>query len=109
MYLRRQGVPGASLVAEQSAGYFNRYGGGRAMIEGGEFLLDFIENGAAADGREKAVRKTSAKQKRRAKMMSKSMKAIRSKAYKKNGQLKKGWSQSRIMKEAHKDCNRRMK
>ena len=38
--------------------------------------------------------------------MSKCLKMANAKARKKNGQLKKGWSQGRIMKEAHRLCRK---
>ena len=104
-YLMANRVPFANQVATGTVDAFNQLGG-RPFIEAGEFLLDSV---APTASKEQAVRKTTAKQKRRQKMMSKAMKQVRVRACKKNGQLKKGWTQSRIMREAHKECNRRMR
>ena len=57
-------------------------------------------------GTHKVVRRLTPKQKRRANKMSRAMSKVSRKARKKDGSLKKGWSQSRIMKEAHKEVER---
>ena len=53
----------------------------------------------------KAKRSSSGKKKRgstpASRKLSKALRAVNKKARKKNGDLKKGWSQSRIMKTAH--------
>ena len=54
----------------------------------------------------KAVRRTSKKQKKQRKHMSTAMKQTRARATKKDGSWKKGWDQSRCMKEAHKLAKR---
>lgn len=41
---------------------------------------------------------------KRARKMSRHLKAANGKARKKNGQFKKGWDQARVMKEAHRLC-----
>ena len=54
----------------------------------------------------KVKRKLTSKQKRRANKMSRAMSKVNRKARKKDGSLKKGWSQQKIMKEAHKEAGR---
>lgn len=54
----------------------------------------------------KAKRKLTSKQKRRSKKMSRAMSKVNRKARKKDGSLKKGWTQQKIMKEAHKEAGR---
>lgn len=54
----------------------------------------------------KVKRKLTPKQKRRANKMSRAMSKVNRKARKKDGSLKKGWSQQKIMKEAHKEAGR---
>jgi len=60
-----------------------------------------IENTALAI-RDKV--KQSKKQKKRSKMLSKNLATVNKRARKKNGALKKGWSQKRIMQTAHRMC-----
>lgn len=48
--------------------------------------------------------KQSRKQKKRSKMLSKNLATVNKRARKKNGALKKGWSQKRIMQTAHRMC-----
>jgi predicted nucleotide-binding protein (sugar kinase/HSP70/actin superfamily) len=55
--------------------------------------------------RTEMVRKTSAATKK----LSKHLKEANKKARKKNGSFKKGWSQSRVMKEAHRLCGHKKK
>jgi len=55
----------------------------------------------------KVVRPLTKQAKKRAKILSQELKAANKRARKKSGGLKKGWSQSRIMKEAHKKAQRR--
>jgi len=55
----------------------------------------------------KKVRKRRSKnQVSRGRVMSRAMKTVNKKARTKSGSLKKGWSMSRIMREAHKECHR---
>jgi len=55
----------------------------------------------------RVVRPLTKQAKKRAKILSQELKAANKRARKKSGGLKKGWSQSRIMKEAHKKAQRR--
>ena len=64
-----------------------------------------IETGALAIAEKiRKPRKQSSSQKKRSKKMSKALSKANSKAKKKNGDFKKGWNQSRLMKEAHRLC-----
>jgi len=79
---------------------------GRAI--GAAVAPSIIERGSLAiAGKVKQSR--SRKTKKRDKTMSKAMKKVSKKARLKSGKMKKGWSQSRIMREAHKECKRMMK
>ena len=62
-----------------------------------------IETGALAIA-DKIKKKRSRKQKGRDKRMSNAMSKAISKAKLKNGSWRKGWNQSRLMKEAHRLC-----
>jgi len=55
----------------------------------------------------RVVRPLTQQAKKRANILSQELKAANKRARKKSGGLKKGWSQSRIMKEAHKKAQRR--
>jgi len=55
----------------------------------------------------RVVRPLTKQAKKRAKILSQELKAANKRARKKNGQLKKGYTQSRIMKEAHKKAKKR--
>jgi len=59
--------------------------------------------------RTKVVRTMSAKSKKQSKILSEELKKANKRGRKKDGSLKKGYTQSRIMKEAHKAKARRMK
>lgn len=65
-----------------------------------------FEEGGGRDGKKK--RKSTKSGNARRKSMSKNLKIVNARARKKNGDLKKGWTQSRIMSTAHrmtrKDC-----
>lgn len=76
---------------------------GPAVVETGALALH------QALGSPLSKKKRTSKQVRRARTMSKAMKKTNGKARKKDGSFKKGWSQSRVMKDAHKECHRRMK
>jgi len=52
------------------------------------------------------VKRTTSEYQRR---LGRHLKEIKEKATKKNGDFKKGWSQSRVMSTAHKCCKREMK
>jgi hypothetical protein len=54
-------------------------------------------------------RKISSKSKKQSKILSEELKKANKKGRKKDGSLKKGYTQSRIMKEAHKAKAKRMK
>lgn len=58
----------------------------------------------AADSRLKkqVTRKLTGKALKRSRLLQKALKMVNQKARKKDGTLRQGWSQSRIMKEAHK-------
>lgn len=68
----------------------------------GAALAPKLVEGTALAIRDKV--KQSRKQKKRSKMLSKNLAAVNKKARKKDGSLKKGWSQSRIMQTAHRMC-----
>jgi len=55
----------------------------------------------------RVVRPLTKQAKKRANILSQELKAANKRGRKKSGGLKKGWSQSRIMKEAHKKAQRR--
>ena len=57
----------------------------------------------------KAKRRATKKDRANRKAMSKALKNVNGRARKKNGQLKKGWTQSKIMSAAHKECRRKRK
>tara|TARA_Y100000361_G_C11105806_1_gene314718 strand:- start:435 stop:824 length:390 start_codon:yes stop_codon:yes gene_type:complete len=105
-YLRSQKVPAPRMVAERTAEYFNEFGGGRAMIEGGEFILDFLENGSRE---EKPKRKLTKTERARRKNMSTAMKTVRPRYFNKNGRLKKGKTQAQYMSACHRECKRMCK
>lgn len=85
-------------------------GGPSGALVGRAIGPEVIESGALAIGRAvKKKPKRSKPQTKRARTMSRAMKTTNGKARKKDGSFKKGWSQSRIMKEAHKECHRRMR
>jgi len=73
----------------------------RGRIAGAMMAPQLIERGALAI-RDKV--KQSRKQKKRSKMLSKNLATVNKKARKKDGSLKKGWTQSKIMKTAHRMC-----
>jgi len=77
----------------------------RGQLAGAAVAPALIES-AALKVADKVKRKRSAKSKRSSKMLSKNLKKINGKARKKNGELKKGWTQARIMREAHKLCKK---
>lgn len=54
----------------------------------------------------KAVRRATTKQKKQRKHMSQALKNVNKRAKLKNGNWRKGWDQSRCMKEAHKEAKR---
>ena len=57
----------------------------------------------------KAKRRSTKKDRANRKAMSKALTNVNRRARKKNGELKKGWTQSRIMSAAHKECRRKRK
>ena len=84
-------------------------GGPRGALIGGQLGPEVIERGALALASKVKRRRKTRKQSKRAKVMSKAMKNTQARARKANGSLKKGWSMSRVMKEAHKECHKEMK
>tara|TARA_Y100000361_G_scaffold149550_1_gene163948 strand:+ start:350 stop:763 length:414 start_codon:yes stop_codon:yes gene_type:complete len=108
-YLESQKVPAASVVANATSRYFNEYGGGRAMIEAGETILDFIENGEGKSADSPKPRKMTKAERARRKNMSSAMKTVRPRYFNKNGRLKKGKSQSDYMRACHRECKRMCK
>ena len=56
-----------------------------------------------------AKRRVTKKDRANRKAMSKALKNVNGRARKKNGQLKKGWTQSKIMSAAHRECLRNRK
>lgn len=72
----------------------------RGRVAGALAAPELVERGALAVA--KKVRKQSRKQKTRSKQLSSAMKSVNKRARKKNGQLKAGWSQRRILQTAHK-------
>ena len=72
----------------------------RGRVAGALAAPELIERGALAI--RKKTKRQSSKQKSRSKALSKAMKSVNKKARKKNGQLKAGWSQRRILQAAHK-------
>ena len=66
----------------------------------------WLAQGALEKMKPNQKRKSTAAGKKRRKMMSKNLKAVNVRARKKNGDLKKGWNQSRIMKAAQKMTKR---
>lgn len=72
----------------------------RGRVAGALVAPELVERGALAVA--KKVRRQSKKQKNRSKKLSAAMKSVNKKARKKNGQLKSGWSQRRILQTAHK-------
>ena len=73
----------------------------RGRIAGAMIAPNLIEK-TALGIRDKV--KQSKKQKKRSKMLSKNLATVNKRARKKNGALKKGWSQKRIMQTAHRMC-----
>jgi len=85
-------------------------GGPQGALVGRAIAPEVIESGALAISRAvKKKQKRTRRQTKRSRAMARAMKAVNGKARKKDGSFKKGWSQSRIMKDAHKECHRRMK
>jgi len=66
-----------------------------------------VKSKAKREVAKRVVRPLTKQAKKRAKILSEELKAANRRARKKNGGLKKGYSQSRIMKEAHKKAQRR--
>lgn len=73
----------------------------RGRVAGAVTAPQLVERAALAV-RDKV--KQSRKQKKRSKMLSKNLATVNKKARKKDGSLKKGWSQRRIMQTAHRMC-----
>jgi hypothetical protein len=73
----------------------------RMRLAGAALAPQLVER-AAIGIRDKV--KQSRKQKKRSKMLSKNLATVNKKARKKDGSLKKGWSQRRIMQTAHRMC-----
>jgi len=59
--------------------------------------------------RKRVTRKLTGKALKRSRILQRALKAVNAKARKKDGSLKKGWSQSRIMKEAHRITKKELK
>ena len=57
----------------------------------------------------KVKRKLGAQAVKRTRLLQRALKFVNAKARKKDGSLKKGWSQSRIMKEAHRRVKKELK
>lgn len=77
----------------------------RGRVAGAAVAPQLVERGAfAIRDVVKKKRKQTSRQKARSKRMSKAMKKARSKAKLKNGSWRKGWDQSRMMREAHRLC-----
>jgi outer membrane lipoprotein SlyB len=80
-----------------------RIGGVRGRLIGQEVAPEIIERGALAiAGAVKRKRKQSRNQKRNGSNLSKALKQVNAKARNKNGSMRKGWTQVRIMQAAHK-------
>lgn len=78
-----------------------RIAGPRGNLIGRELAPRIIETGALAIA-DTVKRKRTRKQKSRAKALGRAMKTVNKRARKKNGKLKAGWSQRRILQTAHK-------
>jgi hypothetical protein len=66
-----------------------------------------VERGAEyVAGKIRSKRKTSSKQKARARTQKKAMATVQTRARKKNGKFKKGWDQSRLMRAMHSECRK---
>ncbi len=79
------------------------------MIEAGETILDFIENGDGPRAAESKPRKMTKAERARRKNMSSAMKTVRPRYFNKNGRLKKGKTQSDYMRACHRECKRMCK
>ena len=80
-----------------------RLGGTRGQLIGRTVAPKLIETGALAIADTvKKKRKQSRNQKRNGSKLSKALKEVNKKARNKNGSMRKGWTQKRIMAAAHK-------
>jgi hypothetical protein len=68
-----------------------------------------LDSAIKQTGVQVAKRKLSSKAKKQSKILAEELKKANKRARKKDGSLKKGYTQSRIMKEAHKAKAKRMK
>ena len=96
------------LAATAGSAVGGRLGGAGGAAIGRAVAPELIEAGALGIHRQVKKRR-SPKSRARGKLQSKAMKKVQSRARTKKGKLRKGWDQSRIMREMHKECRRMMK
>jgi len=99
----------ADVLARGAGGYIGgAIGGPRGAAVGGHLGPEIIERGALGVARA-VKKKRSTKQRKRDRAQKRAMKSTQARARTSKGSMKKGWSQSRIMKEMHKECKRLLK
>jgi len=99
----------ADALSELVGGYVGgRIGGPAGARIGADVAPVLIEHGAMAVA-ETVKKKRTRAQKKKSGELKKHLKTANSKARKKNGDFKKGWNQSRVMREAHRLCGHKHK